>query len=274
MFVLQRFEQQQSKWRNPIFPWPASKSEDTVSKLSSQHKQAATTCKLNSYACLQQPLLQRFLRSSSDQHSQQQQTCVRVLKLSFDHLHSQFYVLLLKAYPFLNSATGNPNLDYKKESSSSKALVIGLAVGIPLIVIILLILLFLWIRSKRGQTHNQETETGNGSINAPQPSAPPVLKDEEDDYVAVNKIDERVDHTMVPDLDLDELEGLVDQYVNDGDHHQLRIDGDDDDDYVAVGDHSLNDESMVPDLDLEELHDVIHQEKQKAEELGKPKSDT
>lgn len=110
-------------------------------------------------------------------------------------------------------------------------------------------------------------------MNAPQPTAPPVDKDdEEEDYIAVNKIDGRVDQAMVPDLDLDELEGLVDQYVNDGDHHQLRID--DDDDCVAVGDHSLDDESMVPDLDLEELNDVIHQEKQRAEELGKPKSDT
>lgn len=134
--------------------------------------------------------------------------------------------------------------------------------GIPLLVIAVLLLVF-WIRAKRGQNPGGEPETPSGSNTGqggqlPQPTAPLAEEEDEQDFIDIISKDE----TMAPEMDLDELEVLIDQYANGGDH--IQPPSYDDDDCLAVPGDASNDQSMVPDLDLEELHDIIQQEKEKA----------
>lgn len=134
--------------------------------------------------------------------------------------------------------------------------------GIPLLVAAIILLLVFWVIRKRanhGQSQEAEPETGNGFTTAGASMAPPA---DGEDYIEVEATGTKPnDESMVPDMDLDELEELIDQYANDGDRVRPPSD---DDDCVSVGAiEASNDESMVPDLDLEELQEIIRQEKGK-----------
>lgn len=148
--------------------------------------------------------------------------------------------------------------------------------GIPLLVAAIILLLVFWLIRKRashGQSQEAEPETGNGFTTTEQQhiQAP---HDDGEDYIEVGAIGMKPnDESMVPDMDLDELEELIDQYAHDGDH--ARLPSDDDDDCVAVDSiEASNDESMVPDLDLEELQEIIQQGKERGDELVRPRSDS
>lgn len=149
--------------------------------------------------------------------------------------------------------------------------------GIPLLVAAIILLLVFWLIRKRanhGQSQEAEPETGNGFTTTGQHVQAP--HDDGEDYVEVGAIGTKPnDESMVPDMDLDELEELIDQYAHDGDHARLPSASDDDDDCVAVGSiEASNDESMVPDLDLEELQEIIQQGKERGDELVRPTSDS
>lgn len=141
--------------------------------------------------------------------------------------------------------------------------------GIPLLVVaIILLLAFLVIRRRAKPSQDQQTaaQMGNGDESFTATGASMAQQ-----HVQPNFDVEEVkpnEESMVPDMDLDELEELIDQYANDG-VRQEEVEEEDDDDCVPVGEQQVaiyesNDESMVPDLDLEELHEIIRQEKERA----------
>ncbi|KAH6766209.1 hypothetical protein C2S52_017192 [Perilla frutescens var. hirtella] len=191
---------------------------------------------------------------------------LRTLNLSYNDFSGVVPPSIRNNRKLAYDITGNPNLDSGK-NGISKATIIGLAVGIPLLVAVIVVVVVFWvIRRRANHQGGTEAETGNGSdgqqyIQTAHPSAPPAEKDdEEDEYVEINAIDIKPkEESMVPDMELDELEDLIHHYADDGDHHSPI--------------HASNDHSMVPDLDLEELHQIINREKDRAHEFGTGKSD-
>ncbi|KAI3450469.1 hypothetical protein Pfo_007134 [Paulownia fortunei] len=182
---------------------------------------------------------------------------------------------------------GNPNVDASGKDKSSKASIIGLAVGIPFVVIALILALVFWlIRKRANQSQNQATgpEIGNGTgqesftisasteqlIRPQRPTAPmePTAEEDDEDCIPVRMLDMKPNNqSMVPEMDLDELEELVDQHVNVGSHENFHAELISDEDCAAVGEYGANassHQSMVPDLDLEELDEIIKHEKGRA----------
>ncbi|KAI3450470.1 hypothetical protein Pfo_007135 [Paulownia fortunei] len=150
---------------------------------------------------------------------------------------------------------GNPNVDASGKDKSSKASIIGLAVGIPLVVIVLILALIFWLIRKRA---NQE--------------------EDDEDCIPVNVVYMKPNQqSMIPEMDLDELEELIDQHANAGSDENYHAELTSDEDCVAVGEYGANaqsnDQSMVPDLDLEELDEIIRHEKERADELAGHRSD-
>ncbi|KAL2487821.1 Leucine-rich repeat transmembrane protein kinase protein [Forsythia ovata] len=142
---------------------------------------------------------------------------------------------------------GNTNLDASYKNKSTTALIIGLSVGLSLVLILILVALAYWLIRKRAhQGQNQATgpESGapqvaqgsppkmnSGSVSIgvsteqllrpqPPPSAPMVPSMEEDfdqnsdeDYVPVSD-ENQIHQSMVPEMDLEELEEVIKQHEN------------------------------------------------------------
>ncbi|KAL2470430.1 Leucine-rich repeat transmembrane protein kinase protein [Abeliophyllum distichum] len=142
---------------------------------------------------------------------------------------------------------GNTNLDASHKNKSTTALIIGLSVGLSLVIILILVALTYWLIQKRAhQGQNQATGPESGappvaqgsppkmnsasvSIGAsteqllrpqPPPSAPMEPSMEEDfeqnsdeDYVPVSDANQ-IHQSMVPEMDLEELEDIIKQHEN------------------------------------------------------------
>lgn len=175
-------------------------------------------------------------------------------------------------------------------------MIIGLAVGIPLAIIILILALVFWLVWKPKQTQNQAPgpEMGNGTTqeslisnaSTVQPNTPPLptapmepTSEDHEDSLPVSTVNTTQDQqSMVPDMDLDELEEIIDENAKAGipQNYLVVLPSDEEDDvtggvYEAI---ASNDQSMVPDMELEELAEIIRHAKERTNDVVENKADS
>ncbi|PIN23959.1 Non-specific serine/threonine protein kinase [Handroanthus impetiginosus] len=183
-----------------------------------------------------------------------------------------------------------PSNSPSKPSSLPTSAIIGIVIAIVIVMAIIVWFIRRRLRLRQNQNQNQnQNQDQNQNQNQNQPTRPEIgngfvqdsftrppsidqlirpqhtisptepISDEEEDCVPVSTINMNPNaETMVPEIDIHELEELVDEHANVSCYANYQTSGE----HFGV-DASSSDQSMQPDLDLEELGEIVKHTKER-----------